>query len=534
MATLTADLTRVREETPGQIVVGVDETLGLQGLFNSFEVTSGECALSAGAARLSNPICYNDQYEFELGDLTTSGAGPNQSDADIRGVALTLDWKLGNFDLKSITAYREVEVDVLQDYSHSPYLYVVIGQDIDWEQFSQELQISGAAFDGRLSYVAGLYYSAEEARQVFPVHFRGFGFDSGGTVDNESAAVFGQATYDLTDKMALTVGMRYTDETRRFDPSLQVLTNYTDPNAAFIPSYVNLLEGAFGPVGTQLFPPGVYKRKSDGTTPMASLSYKFTDDLMTYASYSEGFKGGGFSMRYFPPISPPPGLTGDDIVGYADPETAKSYEIGMKSEFLDSRLRVNAALFYVDYEDIQVTLNVDVGGPINVPSLVNAGTGTLKGAELEIVAVPTDWLDIQASLGYLDAEYDSFSDQALAEFPNANSFEFPNAPQLTLHIGGTATFFENDRGRLFLRTDFSWKDDQVKDFANLPTALQDDYEILDASLNYANPDGRWLVSLGGTNLTDEIYMVSVVSDLDRSFAVASRPREWYLRFKYSF
>ena len=534
MASLTADLTRVREQTPGTVVVGVDETLGLQALFNSAEVTSGECAVSAGPSRLTNPICYNDQYDFELDSLTASGAGPNQSDADIRGAALTLNWQLGNVDLKSITAYREVEVDVLMDYSHSPYNYVVIGQDIDWEQFSQEFQIAGDTLDGRLSYVAGLYYSAEDARQVFPVHFRDFGFDSGGTVDNESSAVFGQATYDFTEQLALTVGLRYTDETRRFDPSLQVLTNYTDPNAAYVESYVNLLEGAFGPVGTQLFPPGVYKRKSDGTTPMASLSYEFTDQLMTYVSYSEGFKGGGFSMRYFPPVTPPPGLTGDDIVGYADPETAKSYEIGMKSEFLDSRLRVNASLFYVDYDDIQVTLNVDVGGPINVPSLVNAGTGTLKGAELEIVAVPSDWLDIQASLGYLDAEYDSFSEAALAEFPNANSFEFPNAPELTLHIGGTATFFENERGRLFLRSDFSWKDDQMKDFANLPTAFQQSYEILDASLNYSNPDDRWLVTLGGTNLTDEIYMVSIVSDVDRSFAVASRPIEWYLRFKYNF
>src|SRR5690606_20730844 len=97
-----------------------------------------------------------------------------------------------------------------------------------------------------------------------------------------------------------------------------------------IPGFINPLNGAFGPVGTQLFPPGVYKRTSDDITPMASLSYQFTDDLMVYASYAEGFKGGGFSMRYFPPVTPPPGLTGNDIVGYAEPETANSYEIGMK------------------------------------------------------------------------------------------------------------------------------------------------------------------------------------------------------------
>ena len=532
MATVTADLSEIREETPGQFLLLVDETIGLNGLFNNVGVSSGECALAAGAARLSNPLCYNDQYVFDIDELKTTASGSNQSDADIRGVGLTLDWKLGNFDLKSITSYREVEVDVRQDLALSPFHYAVIAQYIEWDQFTQELHLSGEAFGGRLSYLGGLYYSTEEGHQVFPVEFRDFGFDSGGVIDNESFAVFGQATYDVTDKIALTVGLRYTDETRRFDPSLQMVTNYYDPNAAPITGYINALNGAFGPVGTQLFPPGNYKRTSDGVTPMASLSYQFTDDLMVYASYAEGFKGGGFSMRYFPAVTPPPGLTGDDIVGYAEPETANSYEIGMKSEFFDNRLRLNTSLFYVDYDDIQITLNVDVGGPLLVPSLANAGIAEIKGVEVEFDAVPTDWLNIQASLGYIDAEYDSFSPAALNEFPDANGFAVQNTPELTLHIGGTATIFDNDTGRLFLRSDYSWTDSQAKDFPNL--VFQESYGILDASLTFASPDDKWLVSLGGTNLTDEIYLLSAIGDVDRSLGIASRPAEWYLRLKYNF
>lgn len=532
MATVTADMSVLREESPGQFVIDVDETLGLASLHNNVNVIGGVCAVAAGPSRLTNPLCYNDQIAFDIDELKTTGHGPNQSDADIFGVALTLDWNVGPFDLKSITAYRDVEVDVIQDLHSHQWNYGVIAQFIEWDQFTQELHISGEAFDGRLSYLGGLYYSTEEGRQQFPVEFRNFGFDSGGEIDNESYAVFGQATYDITDKMALTVGVRYTDETRRFDPSLQQVTNYFDPNATPLPGYVNVLNGAFGPIGTQLFPPGVYKRESDGTTPMASLSYQVTGDFMVYASYSEGFKGGGFSMRYFPAITPPPGLTGDDIIGYADPETAESYEIGMKSEFFDSRMRLNASAFYIDYDDLQLTLNVDVGGPLLVPSLANAGVAEIKGIEVELDAVPTDWLSVQASLGYIDADYDSFSDLARSQFPAANTFEIQNTPEVTVHVGGTATVFDNEKGRLFLRADYSWRDDQVKDFANFVT--QESYGILDASLTYATADHKWLVSLGGTNITDEIYLLSAIGDLDVNRGTASRPAEWYLRLKYNF
>jgi iron complex outermembrane receptor protein len=536
MATITADVSVIREETPGQVIIGTDETAGLAGLHNNVGVSSGACAIAAGAARLSNPICYNEQYAFELDELKTSSFGPNQSNADIRGVGLTLNWKVGNFDLKSITSYREVEVDVKNNLSVNAYRYSSVEQDIELEQFTQELQISSEAFDGRLSYLAGFYYSTDEGRQVFPVLFRDFGFDSGGLIDNKSWAVFAQGTYDITDKLALTAGIRYTDETRRFDPSLQHLHRYADPNsiAGPIPGYVNVLDGAFGPLGDPIFPGGPFERSNDAFTPMASLSYQFTDDLMAYASYSKGFKGGGFSMRYFPAVVPPPGLTPDDIIGYADPETAISYEVGFKSELLDNRLRVNASAFYVDYEDLQVTLNVNLGGPLTVPTLTNAGTASIKGVELEVVALPTDWLEIQASLGYMDAKYKTLTADTLNNFPDIKTFIFQQTPEFTLHLGGTVTFFDNDSGRLFLRSDYSWTDTQQKDFANDPRALQKSYGNLDANLTYATADEKWLVSLGGTNLTDEIYSISTVADAESVLATPSRPAEWYLRLKYNF
>jgi len=267
---------------------------------------------------------------------------------------------------------------------------------------------------------------------------------------------------------------------------------------------------------------------------MASLSYQFTDDLMAYASYAKGFKGGGFQMRYFPAVVVNPGDTPDDRIAYADPETAISYEVGFKSELLDNRLRVNASAFYVDYEALQATINLDLGGPLLVPTLANVGTASIKGVELEVVAVPTDWLEIQASLGYMDAKYKKLSAATLNNFPGIQNFRFQQTPEFTLHIGGTATLFDNDSGRLFLRSDFSWTDSQQKSFENDPRALQKSYGILDASLTYATTDDKWLVSLGGSNLTDEIYSISTVADPESVLATPSRPAEWYLRLKYNF
>lgn len=534
MATFAGDITQVREETPGQVLLAANENSDINGAYHA-GIPTGECLVEAGDARFSNPLCYNEQYTFAIDELKTSASGPNQSDADISGMSLKLDWDLGDVNITSITAQRSVDVDVEQDFSLSQFNYGVIGQNIDWEQFSQEVQITGQAFNDRLTYVGGVFYSKEEGTQQFPVQFRDFGFMSGGEIDDDSIAVFGQASYDINDQLSLTLGLRYTNETKRFNPGLQEFTNYSDPNAAEIPDYYNVFEdySLFGSVGASLFPEGWYERENDDITPMATLSYQINKDIMVYGSYSEGYKGGGFVMRYFPAVEVPEGLTADDIIGYADPETAISTELGMKGEFFDKRLRVNASLFQVDYDDIQVTYNVTFDS-VPVPTLANAGEADIKGAELEIVAVPTNWIQIESSLGYIDAQYESFNADALASYPGAADFDFANTPKLTFHLGTTVTFFDNDNGRLFFRGDYSWKDEQYKDFSNSPTLLQESYGIVDMSLNYANSDNSWLISLGATNLTDEIYVVSGVADADRTFAIASRPREFSARFKYYF
>jgi iron complex outermembrane receptor protein len=533
-ATLAVDGSRMRDESPGQVLVRADETAAFASLYNAF-VPGGQCLPTAGTARFSNPSCYNSQWVKPINSLTTTNSGPNVSDTNVWGSALTLDWDAGLARVKSIAAYRKVNLEVSQDITASPGYFNDIGQSIEFEQLSEELQLSGKAFNQKLQYIVGLYGLHEQGSQAFPVNLTLVQFLSGGLIDNNSYAGFGQVTYNFTDRFGITGGLRYTDETRKFNPQQYIVGYNARTNVA---GFVNPLAGAFGPPGQPLFPAGWYRRSGSATTPSLTLDFKLTSDLYSYFTYSEGFKGGGFVMRYFPPVVPAPGTNPDSLVGYAKPETARLYELGIKSEWLEHRLRVNASVFRTDYKDLQITFNIDPdgAGPIGafVPVLANAGTARIQGVELETEFAATDWLRLNASGGYLDAKYLSFSTLAIQQLPSLPT-ELPNAPEFTGNIGFVADFARNHTGRWFMRCDYSYRSEQFKEFTNDPTLKQPAYGILNASLNYLSPDAHWSASLGGTNLTDKIYIVSGVTNngIGYSQAVVSRPREWFLRLKYS-
>lgn len=534
-ATFSVDGSQMEDESPGQVLVRADENGAFASLYNAF-VPGGQCLPGAGDARFSNPNCFNSQWVRPIDSLRTTNSGANSSDTDVWGTSLTFDWALSAIAIKSITAYRDVRVDVAQELTASPAYYNEISQRISLEQFSQELQLSGAALGERLKYLAGVYYLTEEGNQAFPVDLTLVQFLSGGRIDNESYAAFGQLTYGITDRLSATAGLRYTDETRRFAPEQQIVGYVSQTTVA---GFVNPIAGAFGPPGTPLFPTGWYERKGDSLTPSLTFDYRFTPEVFGYLTYSEGFKGGGFVMRYFPPVIPAPGTDPDTIIGYAEPEKAKLYEVGLKTELFERRLRLNVAAFMTDYEDLQLTFNVDPDGPgpigAFVPVLANAGKARMKGIELESQWVATDWLRFDLTAGFLDAEYRSFSDlarQQLGVLPE----KLPNAPRYTGSVGATFDLLQRDAGRLFLRADYAYKSEQYKEFTNEPTLQQDAYGVANAALTYQTDDGHWMATLGCTNLTDEIYIVSGVSNngIGYTQAAVSRPREWFLQLKYSY
>ena len=511
------------------------------------------------------------------------------SESDVWGVNLTLAYDFEWATIKSITSYREMEaftaIDI--DAVGIPGGGVVIGDlvdDYDTEQLTQEFQLSGLAINDRLNWLVGFYYFTEEGTNLDDVEFTVGRFLSGAEVDNESVAGFGQLTFDFTDRLSLTAGVRYTDETKKFivpnacfplpkGPATTVFDEVTmmditvdcarlqsviDPkflNTGFL-TFVNppvfdptnpmnppgarfcclpvsdaagnvvppLLTGIVS--GQDIVPGGTVERSFDDWTPHINLAYNWTSELLTYVSYSEGFKSGGFVQRVFPPKTEVPSF---------EPETAKVYEIGAKWLGLDNRLSLNGALFFTDYEDLQIEVNDGIA-----PVTRNAAEAEITGFELELTAVPgTNWL-IQAGVGYLDAEYTQLdpSQNFTTDLREITlDSELVNAPDWTTNVGVQYTATIGGGGQLIPRVDWAYTSEVFKDALNYPELRQDDYHLVDAYLTYITPKGNWEAALFGTNLTDEEYITSGFANgltQGRITANVARPRQWGASLTYRF
>ena len=538
LATVGADMTHSNEEQAGQVLLRAEENEGFAVLHNTFDfpactppaaIAIGISAGPVDPTRFSNPNCFNSQWVTELDELRNFSTGPSFSDTTVWGTNLNLDWDLGDYSIKSITAYRNVEVDLFQDLAPNPAGYAaLVGQDINLESVSQEIQLSGSAFADRLTYLAGFFWLNETGNQEFFVQFDPFAIFSGGSIDNTSTALFAQATYRFTDELSLTAGARYSNEEIRFRPE-QTIGQVTNPLVSFALGLpVPLSEG-------QAILPRVFvESEVNDFSPAITLSYNLTESVLSYFSYSQGFKAGGFTMRTFPPVIPgvtTPITDPDQLIPAFDPEEVEVFEIGVKSELFDRRLRLNAAGFVTNYDDLQLLALTGINGL--VPVIFNAGDARLLGLEIETELIATAWLRLNGSMGWLDHKY-------LSVDPNTDGVtldsDLANAPKWTAHLGATIDVMRNTKGYVFLRADWSYKSQQFKEPTNASVLLQEAYDIVNASLSWESVDQQWLVTLGVTNLTDEIYIVSGADNpgIGYSGANPSRPREWFARLKYSF
>lgn len=512
--------------------------------FNKLGLGAGQCGAPGQLAPVGNPNCVSSRWV--TGDIDTTWAGgPNRSDFDLWGTNLTLEYDLGNVTLKSISAYRDQKSVIEYDFDATPHEVLQLTNNIKLWQASQELQVIGSVLDDRLKFTLGAYYLKEKGEDIEPLRFGFANFFSGGTIDNDSYAAYAQATFEVTDRLSITPGIRYTDEVKRFDPSAQVITrDYTAgvipgfPDGVFI-QYSRCLVGravpqllpngfpdpacvptAVNPGGNHILPAVEVSAKAKEWTPAVSANYQFNDDIMGYASYSKGFKNGGFSQRIFP---------GEQETPSFRPEFVTSYEVGLKTELFDRRLRLNLALFQSDYSDIQIVVNEGIA-----PKVRNGGEGRIKGFEIEGQAAPVDWLRIDYGLGYLDAQYRSVDPTA---FPvNVNS-KFAFVPEWTSTVAANVTAFDNDNGKLMIRGDWYYQSGSFKDAVNSPQLFQPAYSVFGASASYKMPNDHLTVTAGVTNLTDKRYIQGGYVDLNVggvAEATYSRPREWFLKIAYQY
>ncbi len=480
-----------------------------------------ECATDAAPINITNPFCYDDRYISGING-SNQGGSASFSDVDVFGAAMTLEWDANEWlTLKSITAYREIDSEFARDGDHSPLVISAYADDLEQEQVSQEIQLLGDVMDGRFDWILGFYYFQEDGQNVNTLDFLISSFQSGGFFDNQSIAVFGQGTWDITDRWHLTAGVRWTEDERKFLPD-QVIFTFNPDTAGFF----TLMQQAIFQPGTPILPSIEAERSVDEVTPLINLSFDVTDSVMVYGMYSEGFKSGGFTQRVLPPLIPGATclepLPVDCIPGF-EPEFVDVFEVGLRFNAPDNDLRILASAFYTDYEDLQISTFTSVA-----PVFTNAAAATITGFEVELQASPYDKFFIEASVGYTDPEYDEIDPSTRVDLNN----DFERVSEWTGHIGASKDFFIGDWVAT-PRIDWSYQSNYFNDAFNSPQIGEDDFSLIDLSAAFLNNKG-FLIVAGVRNLTDKEYLATgVFGDAFSSYeGVFDRGRQWFVQLTY--
>lgn len=454
----------------------------------------------------SAAACFTDRF---VGDRRTDGGTlPQYSRVDTWGASGTIEWDLGGVTLKSLTAYREMKERSARDGDHSPLTIAHYVTSVDQNQFSQELQLLGQNDANTFKYVAGAYYFHEGGAGINLLDFTPVLLQSGGYFKTKSYAAFGQATWTFLPRLDLTVGLRYTRDQKQFLPDQYIITDRT-PGQTLIAASPNTPK-------TRILPYETVTRTDPAFTPSVNLAWKIDRNFMVYASYSKGFKSGGFVQRVFPPLATAPQFA---------PEKATAYELGFKSSLFDRRLTLNGAIFYTRYNDLQVQVFSGIA-----PVTKNAAQAEIRGAELEARLSPGSGIFLEASAGYLDPSYRSV-DAAAIELSTSSRFE--RISKWTLSAAASKTF-ELDAFDITPRLDWSYRSGFFMDALNSPALYQKGYALLNATMTFGQKNGPLSIVAGVNNLTNTHYTETGIygSSFGLYEQVWNRPREWRVTAKW--
>lgn len=411
-----------------------------------------------------------------------------------------------NVDFTSITSRSDEEYSENRDFDGT--VLDIWNHDIDQEstQYSQEFRFSsvdGGAFtlDDKLQWVAGIYYFTDDATRsdflpfgsdsaLSPamatiisgglLNYPGLSYNSSGSIvdlETESYAVYGQATYALTPELGLTIGLRYTDDEKKF--TYRGETN-TPGFAPMVASF---------DVGDTL--------NFSSTDPRITLDYQLADDVMIYATYATGFKSGGVQAFITTP---------EAALQSFDAEKLTMTEVGLKSQMWNQRLQLNAALYRYNYEDQQVQSILSINGSPTALTQ-NAGESTMNGLELDVVALLAENLTVNFSYTYQDAEFDKFESFDGDRAGNKMAF----APKNAASIGMEYVVDLGSAGELSFQGNYAWKDDYYFDFDNSADAFQSSYGVVNLATWWDFPDGKTRLRAFCNNCGDKEYLNNVVA-----------------------
>jgi len=455
------------------------------------------------------------QFEFDDVNSTASDTWSLTTHADI---------DLGFATLNLISGWRNWSLDGEQDSDSTGLQLFTNRGAIRARQVSQEIRLSSSG-DRALTWLVGGLFLYDKTDVEFAIQnfqgLSGLGTDAlfNAAQKNTAYAVFADATYDLTDRIALTAGVRYSQETKDFsnDLLISILNGGTAP-----PSF---LGGATFAAGDIFSDPPVFSDRTsfNDVSPRAVVEFKPDDNTLLYASYSQGFKSGGFNSFGLTPAF--------------DSENIHAYEIGVKSELADRRIRLNASFFMYDYTNLQIRLPVPTGGV----DIRNVAASKIKGFEIEGTASPFAGFTVAGSLALLDAEITQGMIPAIASdtppFPigaplpliteNVSGNRLTRAPEFQAFA--TAEY-EREFGSLTASLSATYRRQSSVFFLetnqNTPTFRNRGWQEIDLSATISKQDSHWELALYAQNLTDNRHITAVTALGGFPNASIIAPRRW--------
>jgi iron complex outermembrane receptor protein len=438
------------------------------------------------------------------GIFTTKTDVPGYQKRKAVGGRVEVNWDGAETRLTSITAYRHNEYKWQEDlFGVSLDLHseqIVNTTDEDSNQFSQEFRLQSTE-SVAYSWTAGLYYLWEDIDRMEHYHVDIF---SGALSSNEkfeqenttnSSAAFGEFIKYFNEKFSVTVGLRYTYETKDFANKASTLDSQFH---AFLAEDYDIDED----------------KTWDDLTWNLVAQYQLQDDTMTYAKVSRGFKSGGFQgvPRY-----------GESARIPFDPENAINYELGLKSELFDRRVRLNIAAYYMDYSDLQVTQFEQIGTlpggtPLASAVVRNAADATTSGVEVEGHWAVTEYLELFGFYAFNDAEYDNYSYDDGVNKVDYSGNSLKNAPRNSYAINTRFHWSLNSRGELAALATFSHRDKTYQSDENHSSNSFKDKDLLNASITWTSPAENIDISVWGQNITDEEYQIHSIANSSGSEA----------------
>ena len=524
------ELLRDNSDTPP----AVNETVSPSQLFSVF----GMPGVSSG-----DPL---DQAGVTFYDTITSGTHAGQTTGlnlvgghqiDVDGFYLNIDWRVGNFNIVSVTGFRDQTSTLPSTYTGevgNPNLNTVFdaSRDDNRETFQQEVRLA-SAFDGAFNFVTGVFYQNDETSfnvlqylgitELFGTNVTDVLDDDNPLVitnnqDMSSIGVFFDGNYEFADTWTVAAGLRYTHEEKDF---------FSRPGTPIVLYGQTPGDWPFDPNDESAFPCNAAtpcERPSaewDEPTYRLMVSNQFTDNVFGYASFSHGFKSGGYSDQTgSAPLTDSSGNLLPAAARQYEPEEADSLEVGVKWEFWDNRARLNTAVFYVEYTDMQRAAIVTQGA-LQETIVFNAGEVQASGLELEGSFVFSENWTGRFNIGYIDAEYNEFlldtdldgtTDTDLSGRRVTRTPEWQFGADLTYdtqlgNIGSLraqASVYYQDENTFYYAAFAPGIDPPGFDPSPFDTEIES-YTLLDAFLTYTHSSDKWYASIYGKNLTDERY-----------------------------